>query len=107
MTDIETTETNYFIDDAEEAEARALRDQTLAKLFRANEMVWLLREEFDPVGPIWRVDFLRPGPQGTWLYQRYAYDIPTSVAYFRGERAVDENELRTLRRQGKRFRRAR
>ncbi len=86
-----------------EATERAARDRTVATMFRPDETIWLVREELDPEGPVWRLDFLRRGAQGEWLYQRYSYDIPTRVVYFRGARPVATDELTRLRRHGTRF----
>lgn len=86
-----------------EATERAARNRTFATMFRPDETIWLVREELDPEGPVWRLDFLRQGKQGEWLYHRYSYDIPTRVVYFRGTRPVATDELTRLRRQGTRF----
>jgi hypothetical protein len=50
------------------------------------------------------MDFLRQGPEGTWMYYRYRYEEPTNVIYFMGTRPVDAEELPALRRKGRVFR---
>jgi hypothetical protein len=50
---------------------------------------------------MWRVDIVRQGPQGHWMYHRYHYDVATGVIYFMGARPVDDEELPRLRRGGK------
>lgn len=77
------------------------RDQAFARIFRPNELVWQVGEHFDTTATTWRVDFIRQGPQGQWMLQRYKYDVATGVVYFMGERPLADGELRQLRRIGK------
>ncbi len=81
------------------------RDQAFARMFRKDERVWLINEQFNDYTQIWHMDFLRPGVnqgyQGRWMIHRYHYEVPTGVIYFMGERPVDDEELPRLRRAGK------
>lgn len=80
-----------------------LRDQALRDMFRPDELVWLVDEQFKPVDTTWRVDMVRQGLQGAWMRQRFRYDVPSGVIYFLGERPLSEAELATVRRTGKLF----
>lgn len=83
--------------------ALAERDQAFARMFSTGELIWQVGELYDPQQVVWRIDFLRQGRQGTWMYQRYHYDVDTGVIYFMGERPVSEEELPVLRRAGRVF----
>lgn len=89
----------------QESEGRIARDKAFSRMFKKSELVWQVGERYNPVEVVWRVDFLRQGQQGTWMYQRYHYDVATGVIYFMGERPVDETEMSNLRRRGRIFRR--
>jgi hypothetical protein len=99
MTDAQSMPT-----DAEQHEEKTIRDQTFAYMFQKNELVWRVGEHYDPIEMMWRVDFLRQSKQGTWMYERYHYDVATRVIYFMGTRPVAEEELTKLRRSGQRIR---
>lgn len=79
------------------------RDRALATMFRENELVWLVGEQYEPVGGFWSVDVVRQGLQGRWMRQRYRYDQYTGVIYFLGERPASDEELASLRHSGKVF----
>ncbi len=81
----------------------AARDATFRKMFRANEQVWLLDEQYDSVEAVWRVDLLRVSDQGQWLHQRYKYDMATGVVFFMGESPVAVEQVRVTRRAARRF----
>lgn len=86
-------------DDASASQAE--RDRALIALFPAHERVWLVHEYYDPVETIWIVTLVRRNTQGCWMRQRYAYDVPTEVIYFRGEQPISDTELLKTRREGK------
>ncbi|NJL35015.1 MAG: hypothetical protein HC893_15635 [Chloroflexaceae bacterium] len=69
-------------------------------MFREGEQVWRVDAQYRDKDLAWIVDFLRQGPQGHWLRQRYKYDVPTGVIYFWGATPVPDGELRQLRRAG-------
>lgn len=86
-------------------ESKRARDRAFAHMFRPGELVWQLGERYDEWSTSWRVDFLRQGQQGRWMYYRYHYDVPTGVIYFMGTRPIeDDTELARLRRSGRVFR---
>lgn len=92
---------------AMQTEGIAERDKAFARMFKANEQVWLVGEQYNAPMMTWRVDFIRLGPEGRWMLQRYHYDVATNVVYFMGERPVEDSELTKLRRAGKAVHRAR
>lgn len=85
-------------DDAANSEDRHARDRRLATMFRADENVWMIDEEYNPVDTTWLVTLVRRGEQSQWMRQRYRYDCPSGVVYFLGARPLSDEELRILRR---------
>lgn len=81
----------------------AARDLTFRKMFRDNETTWLLEEQYNAQDAVWRLDFLREGEQGRWMRQRYKYDVLRGVVFFMGESPIPDEQLRQLRRAGRRF----
>ncbi len=81
----------------------AARDLTFRTMFRDNEAVWLLDEQYNTQEAVWRLDFLREGDHGRWMRQRYKYDVATGVVFFMGESPVADEQLRQLRRTARRF----
>jgi hypothetical protein len=97
MQDIQQSSVNSGTD-------KAKRDAAFLQMFGDNELIWLVAETYNPTEAVWRMDFLRQGPQGTWMYYRYRYEEPTNVIYFMGTRPVEDEELPALRRKGRVFR---
>lgn len=77
--------------------------RAIATMFKPDERVWLVDEQYDKQATIWRITIVRLGEQQRWMRQRYHYDTPTGVIYFMGARPVTEEELVMLRRSGKLF----
>lgn len=82
----------------------ARRDQAIARMFRADESIWLLSDAYDALHAVWHVHLLCQGQQGRWMRRRYHYDVATGVIFFMGERPVADEELRPLRRSARRLR---
>ncbi|NJP06453.1 MAG: hypothetical protein HC837_12925 [Chloroflexaceae bacterium] len=89
----------------QQAPAQQERDQTLRRLLRPDEMVWLVEEAYDPVETTWRVDLVRQNRQGQWMRQRYVYDVPRQIVYFKGERPISDAERAKIRREARVFQR--
>ncbi|MCU0492658.1 MAG: hypothetical protein MUD01_13785 [Chloroflexaceae bacterium] len=85
-----------------DAVAIAVRDSAFASMFRSGEKVWLVHEARLPADEGWLLEFVRLGPQGRWMRQRYRYDAVAGVVHFRGETPVADEELPALRRNGRR-----
>jgi len=85
----------------EEGLAEAKR--RLARIFRRDELVWLMDERYDPITPSWLIDIVRQGATGRWVRQRYCFDEQAEVLYFLGERALGDAEFRAARREGSLF----
>lgn len=83
--------------------SKAERDRELARVFRENDVVWLVQERYDPQYDAWNVDFVYQGAVGRWMRIRYRYDGPSRTVYFKGTRPVTEEELAGLRRTAKIF----
>jgi hypothetical protein len=75
------------------AEAR----RRLSDTFRAGELVWLVREQYDLHTQAWLIDVVRQGTFGRWMQQRYRFDEQADVLYFLGEHALNDDEFRHLR----------
>jgi hypothetical protein len=82
----------------EEGLAEAKR--RLARIFRRNELVWLMGERYDPSTPAWLLDIVRQGAMGRWIRQRYRFDEQAQVLYFLGESALSDAQFRAARLEG-------
>ncbi len=85
-------------------EALAAAHRRLASLWRSGEHIWSLGEAIDASGMAWRIDVVRQGSAGSWVCQRYRYDIEADTLYYLGERALSPDEFRDARRDGRRLR---
>lgn len=77
--------------------------RAVATMFRPDERVWLVDEQYDAQVTTWRITIVRRGEQERWMRQRYHYDVPTGVIYFMGQRPLSDEELADVRRSGKLF----
>ncbi len=82
---------------------RAASDARLQTVFPTPRMVWIVDEQYDPLGPILRVTLVCPGEQGRWMRCRYCYDIPSDTLYVAGSQPLSEAELAHARRNGRRL----
>jgi hypothetical protein len=74
------------------------RDNRLAMLFQSQERVWIVEQTYNPQTTQWHIDLVRMGKHGRWMRQRYLYEVPSKVIYFRGEHALSEAEFVQVRR---------
>ena len=92
-----------IVDSAAET-SRAARDEVLRTVFPPRSLVWITDEQFDQVGPVWRVTLVYQGAmQGRWMRRRYRYDIPSGTLHFTGEEPVGDAELGVARRSGRKL----
>jgi hypothetical protein len=89
--------------EADERESREACYRAVAKMFRTDERVWLVDEQYETQATTWRLTIVRRAEQERWMRQRYHYDVPTGVIYFMGQRPVTDEELAAVRRSGKLF----
>lgn len=82
---------------------QAASDARLRTVFPPPTQVWLVTEEYDPLGPVWRVTLVCPGERGRWMWRRYRYDIPSNTLHFAGEQPASAADLLTARRDGRRL----
>jgi hypothetical protein len=87
----------------EQQSIRVASDALLRTIFPDAALVWIVSEEYDLNGPVWRVTLVCPGPQGHWMRRRYRYDIPSNTLHFAGEQPISTLELRTARATGRRL----
>jgi hypothetical protein len=87
----------------EQQNLSAASDALLRIVFPGDALVWIVSEEYDLNGPVWRVTLVCPGPQGHWMRRRYRYDIPSNTLHFAGEQPINSAELRTARATGRRL----
>ena len=80
----------------EEGLAEAKR--RLARTLRANEIVWVVAERYDPVTPAWNLDFVRQGATGRWVRQRSRFDEQAQVLYYLGETPLTDEQFREVHR---------
>ena len=85
----------------EEGLAEAKR--RIALILRRSELVWLLKEQYDPSTPAWNIDVVRMGANGSWVRQRSRFDEQAQVLYFLGETPLSDAEFRAARKQGQIF----
>lgn len=69
----------------------------LAATLRRGELVWLVAATYDDYLQVWLFDVLRQGAHGRWVIQRYNYDLHNDIQHYRGESAVSDGQLRSLR----------
>lgn len=87
----------------EQLRRRAACDARLHTVFPHGTLVWITGEEYDPVGPVWRVTLVCQSEQGRWMRRRYRYDIPSDTLHFAGEQPITDGELVAARRSGRRL----
>jgi hypothetical protein len=75
----------------------------LAQIFRRSELIWLLKEQYDPTTPAWNIDVARMGANGRWVRQRTRFDEQAQVLYYLGETSLSDAEFRAARAQGQIF----
>ncbi len=80
------------------------RDNRLAILFQPYERVWILEQTYNSQMTQWLIDLVRMGKRGQWMHQRYIYEVPSQVIYFRGEVPLSEAEFANVRRSATNFR---
>lgn len=88
---------------SEQQTIQAACDTRLRTVFNDGGLVWITDEQYDPVGPVWRVNLVCQGPQGRWMRRRYRYDIPSDTLHFAGEQPIGDAELLAARRGGRRL----
>jgi hypothetical protein len=91
------------ISPSDQQTTRSACDVRLRTVFPATRMVWIIDEQYDPIGPVWRVNLLCQVDMGRWMLRRYRYDIPSDTLYFAGERPATDSELLAGRRGGRRL----
>jgi hypothetical protein len=84
-------------------EARHDALHQMAKLFQANEQIWLVEQNYDEVRTVWLLDVVRRGAMGHWVRQRYRFDGQAETLYFMGERTLSATELHSARAAGSPF----
>lgn len=82
---------------------RAASDARLRTVFGDASLVWIIGEEYDGNGPVWRVSLVCRSEMGRWMQRRYRYDIPSDTLHFAGEQPVTDGELLEARRSGRRL----
>lgn len=82
---------------------KAACDVRLRTIFQGNALVWIIEEQYEPIGPIWRVTLLCQAAMGRWMKRRYRYDIPSDTLQFAGEQPACDSELLAARRGGRRL----
>lgn len=82
---------------------RAASDARLRVVFLDHPLVWIVDEQYDQIGPIWRVTLVCQAEMGRWMRRRYRYDIPSDTLQYAGEQPVAEAELMSARRSGRRL----
>lgn len=82
---------------------RAASDARLRTVFGAGALIWIIDEQYDPIGPVWRVDLVCQAEMGRWMQRRYRYDIPSDTLHFAGELPVTDSQLLAARRGGRRL----
>jgi hypothetical protein len=82
-----------------QAEGMVEAKRCLARIFRRDEMAWLVGETFDPLTPAWLLDVVRQGAGGRWVRQRSRFDIQAQVLYYLGETPLSDAEFREVRRK--------
>jgi hypothetical protein len=75
----------------------------LAHTLRRGELVWLVNATYDDYAQLWLFDLLRQGAKGTWVIQRFAYDLHNDIQHYRGEMAVPDSQVRATRAKAKPF----
>lgn len=89
---------------AEEAAAdRAAYEQLITTVCASSPMIWIVEEQYDTNGPLWRVTLVCQGDQARWMRRRYRYDIPSGTLHFAGEQPLSDAELAAARRSGRRI----
>lgn len=83
--------------------ARVSGLQRLAATLRRADLVWLVTATYDADAQVWHFEILRQGAQGSWVVQRYAYDIHNDIQHYRGEQFVADDLVRALRAKAQRF----
>ncbi|NTU78558.1 MAG: hypothetical protein HGA45_04005 [Chloroflexales bacterium] len=82
---------------------KAACDVRLRTIFQSGTPVWIIDEQYDPIGPIWGVNLVCQGERGRWMKRRYRYDIPSDTLQYAGEQPAADSELLAARRGGKRL----
>lgn len=75
----------------------------LSTVFHASDLVWLVEASYDAYAQVWHFDMLRQGAQGSWVIQRFSYDIHNDIQHYRGERVVANDQLHAIRAASKRY----
>ncbi|MEI8164873.1 MAG: hypothetical protein WCG26_00780 [Chloroflexales bacterium] len=75
----------------------------LNTIFARTALVWIINEQYDPIGPIWNVNLICQADRGIWMQRRYRYDIPSDTLQFAGEQPASDDELLAARRGGRRL----
>ena len=88
---------------AQDEASRAESDRLLAGIFAPGSLVWIVDEQYERDGPVWRVTLVCQGLQGRWMRRRYRYDIPSGTLHYAGETPLGEGELAVARRTGRRL----
>jgi len=79
------------------------RNARLRTIFGSEALVWIVGEEYETDGPVWRVTLVCPGLAGRWVQRRYRYDIPSDTIHFAGEQPISDSQLQAARRSGQRL----
>lgn len=79
------------------------RNARLRTIFGNDTLVWIVGEEYETDGPVWRVTLVCQGLAGRWVQRRYRYDIPSDTIHFAGEQPISDHQLQAARRSGQRL----
>lgn len=88
---------------SEQQSIMAASDARLRTIFSDDALVWIVGEEYDVNGPVWRVTLVCQGLMSRWMRRRYRYDIPSDTLHFAGEQPISADDLRTARQSGRRL----
>lgn len=83
--------------------SRSASECALAGIFPRGALVWIIDEQYETNGPVWRVTLVCQGMQGRWMRRRYRYDIPSGTLHYTGETPISDAELTAARRGGHRL----
>jgi hypothetical protein len=88
---------------SEQQTVRAASDARLRTVFGGGSLVWIIDEQYDRDGPVWRVTLIYQLDMVRWMKRRYRYDIPSDTLHFAGEQPATDGELLAARRDGRRL----
>jgi hypothetical protein len=89
------------ISPSDQQRIKAACDVRLRTIFPSGALVWIINEQYEPIGPLWCVNLLCQVEMGRWMHRRYRYDIPSDTLQFAGEQPITDGQLLAARRGGK------